>query len=169
MKYIKLIILITTIIISFPAFAQLEVKEGSFKEVKGFVNINTDKMYDDNDKPYAVLKIRTENINNRQRRELSFSGDAATFIETEYKDEYYFIYEGKNIRVKTYCDDELNRQQEWIRNGDIVNYYYYYGENRESGRVDRNDIFKDFDKYDNWLTMIEDDGTTYIREFEYTE
>lgn len=92
-----------------------------------------------------------------------------TIIETEYKDEYYFNYEGKNIHVKTYCDNELNRQQEWIRNGDIANYYHYYGENRESGRVDRNDIFKDFDNYDNWLTMIEDDGTTYIREFEYTE
>ena len=88
---------------------------------------------------------------------------------TEYKIEYYFTYEGKNIRVKTYFNDELNRQQEWIRNGDIANYYHYYGENRESGRVDKNDIFKDFDNYDNWLTMIENDGTTYIREFEYTE
>lgn len=92
MKYIKLVILITTIIILFPVFAQLEVKEGSFKEVKGFVNINTDKMYDDNDKPYAVLKIRTENINNRQRRELSFSGDAATFIEIEYKEGEVWLY-----------------------------------------------------------------------------
>lgn len=63
--------------------AQLEVREDSFKRVEGFLNINTDKMYDDNDKPYAVLKIRTENINNRQRRELSFSGDARTFFEVE--------------------------------------------------------------------------------------
>lgn len=43
-------------------FAQLEVKKDSFKEVPGFVNINIDKMYDDNDKPYAVLKIKTENV-----------------------------------------------------------------------------------------------------------
>lgn len=61
------------------------MKEGSFKKVEGFVNINTDKMYDDNDKPYAVLKIRTENINNKQRRELEFGGDAATFLKQNIK------------------------------------------------------------------------------------
>ena len=73
-------------------FAQLEVKEGSFKKVEGFVNINIDKMYDDNDKPYAVLKIKTENINDKQRRELGFGGDAQTFFETEYKDGEVWLY-----------------------------------------------------------------------------
>jgi hypothetical protein len=72
--------------------AQLEVREDSFKRVEGFLNINTDKMYDDNDKPYAVLKIRTENINNRQRRELSFSGDARTFFEVEYHEGEVWLY-----------------------------------------------------------------------------
>ena len=74
------------------AFAQLQVKEGSFKKVDGFVNINIDKMYDDNDKPYAILKIKTENINDKQRRELSFGGDAQTFFETEYKDGEVWLY-----------------------------------------------------------------------------
>ena len=74
------------------AFAQLEVKEGSFKEVPGFVNINVDKMYDDNDKPYAVVKVKTENINDRQRRELLFQGDAATFFEIEYKVGEVWVY-----------------------------------------------------------------------------
>lgn len=72
--------------------AQLEVREDSFKKVEGFVNINTEKMYDDNDKPYAVLKIRTENINNRQRRELTFSGDARTFFEVEYHEGEVWLY-----------------------------------------------------------------------------
>ena len=58
------------------AFAQLEVKENSFREVPGFVNINPDENYqtDDNDLPFAVIKVRTENINDKQRRELTFSG-----------------------------------------------------------------------------------------------
>ena len=90
-------------------------------------------------------------------------------ISTEYKDEYFFTYNDKSIRVKTYCDDELNRQQEWNRNGDTVNYYAYYGENLETGKDVRKEIFKDFDKYYNWLTNIEDDGTIYVREFEYIE
>ena len=73
-------------------FAQLEVKEGSFKKVDGFVNINTDKMFDDNDKPYAVLKIKTENIDAKQRRELTFKGDARTFFEIEYNDGEVWLY-----------------------------------------------------------------------------
>jgi len=77
---------------SFPALAQLEVKSGSFQEVAGFVNINLDKYADDNDVPYAVLKVKTENINDKQRRELLFEGDAATFIECEYKVGEVWVY-----------------------------------------------------------------------------
>ena len=85
-------ILFIIIIFSLPAFAQLEVKEDSFNEVPGFVNIDMDKQTDDNDQPYAVLKIRTENINAKQRRELDFKGDARTFFETEYRDGEVWLY-----------------------------------------------------------------------------
>ena len=88
----KFILLFFTLLLSLPLLAQLEVKEGSFKEVPGFVNINTDKMYDDNDKPYAVLKIKTENISSKERHELSFKGDAQTFFEVEYKDGEVWLY-----------------------------------------------------------------------------
>lgn len=88
----KSLLLILLIISSLICSAQLQVKEGSFKKVEGFVNINIEKMYDDNDKPYAVLKIKTENINDKQRRELSFGGDAQTFFETEYKDGEVWLY-----------------------------------------------------------------------------
>ena len=77
---------------SLSALAQLEVKDGSFKEVPGFVNINTEKMYDDNDKPYAVLKIKTENIDSKVRHELYFKGDAQTFFEVEYQDGEVWLY-----------------------------------------------------------------------------
>lgn len=90
--YRKLLFLLFVLFLSVPLIAQLEVKEGSFKEVPGFVNINVDKMYDDNDKPYAVLKIKTENIGSKQRRELNFGGDAQTFFEVEYKDGEVWLY-----------------------------------------------------------------------------
>lgn len=77
---------------AYNALAQLEVKPGSFKEVIGFVNISLDKQTDDNDQPYAVLKIKTENINDKQRRELSFKGDARTFFEVEYRDGEVWLY-----------------------------------------------------------------------------
>ena len=72
--------------------AQLEVKKDSFKKVEGFVNINPDIQTDDNDKPYAVLKIRTENITDKQRHQLTFKGDAATFFEIEYQDGEVWVY-----------------------------------------------------------------------------
>ena len=88
----RYILLFFALILSIPLLAQLEVKEGSFKEVPGFVNINTEKMYDDNDKPYAVLKIKTENISSKERHELNFKGDAQTFFEVEYKDGEVWLY-----------------------------------------------------------------------------
>jgi len=77
---------------AYNSVAQLEVKPGSFKEVVGFVNIDPDKQTDDNDRPYAVLKVKTENINDKQRRELNFQGDARTFFEIEYRDGEVWLY-----------------------------------------------------------------------------
>ena len=88
----RLLLLVLAIICSLNIMAQLEIKEDSFKEVEGFVNINTDIQYDDNDKPYAVLKVKTENINDEQRRKLLFQGDARTFIECEYKVGEVWLY-----------------------------------------------------------------------------
>ena len=81
----KLFLLLVSIFLSVYAMAQLEVKKDSFKKVEGFVNINPDIQTDDNDKPYSVLKIRTENITDKQRHQLTFKGDAATFFEIEYR------------------------------------------------------------------------------------
>lgn len=90
----KLIILIVQLILSIPLFAQLEVKDDSFKEVPGFVNINSDPNYqtDDNDLPFAVIKVRTENITDKQRRELRFEGNGGTFIMLEYKTGEVWVY-----------------------------------------------------------------------------
>lgn len=88
----KLLLLLFGLFLSLNMMAQLEVKEGSFKEVAGFVNINTEMMYDDNDKPYAVLKLKTENINDKERHQLLFQGDARTFFELEYKVGEVWVY-----------------------------------------------------------------------------
>lgn len=83
----KTIIFIFALFISLTTLAQLEVKDGSFKEVPGFVNINPDPVYqtDDNDLPFAVIKVKTDNINDEQRKKLHFEGNAGTFIMLEYK------------------------------------------------------------------------------------
>ena len=90
----KLLLFGLAIICSLNLMAQLEVKEGTFKEVPGFVNINTDDnyQYDDNDLPFAVIKVRTENINDKQRRNLSFKGNAGTQIVLDYQDGEVWVY-----------------------------------------------------------------------------
>ncbi len=88
----RLFLICVLLFLSVVGYAQLEVKPNSFKEVVGFVNINTDIYEDDNDRPYAVLKIKTENIDSKQRRELRFGGDAQTFFEVEYKDGEVWLY-----------------------------------------------------------------------------
>ncbi len=90
----RLLLLAFAILLSLELMAQLEVKEGSFKEVPGFVNINPDPIYqtDDNELPFAVIKIRTENINDKQRRELRFEGNGGTFIMLEYKTGEVWVY-----------------------------------------------------------------------------
>jgi len=90
----KTLLLAILLIISVCAFAQLEVKSGSFKEVPGFVNINPDQNYqfDDNDLPFAVIKVRTENITDKQRRELRFESNGGTFIMLEYKTGEVWVY-----------------------------------------------------------------------------
>ena len=90
----KLLFLFVSLFLTLSAFAQLEVKKGSFKEVPGFVNVNRDENYqtDDNNLPFAVIKVRTENINDHQRRQLSFKGNAGTFIMLEYKDGEVWVY-----------------------------------------------------------------------------
>ena len=88
----RFLLLFLTLLSSVPLFAQLEVKEGSFKKVDGFVNLNPNIQSDDNDVLYAVVKIRTENINDKQRHELLFEGNLATFIEVEYKVGEVWIY-----------------------------------------------------------------------------
>ena len=90
----KLFVFVFAVFVSLNALAQLEVKVGSFKEVPGFVNVNPDDNYqtDDNDLPFAVVKVRTENINDKQRRELIFEGNAGTFIMLEYKTGEVWVY-----------------------------------------------------------------------------
>ena len=90
----KFLIFIIGIFLSLPAFSQLEVKENSFREVPGFTNTNPDPDYqtDDNYFPFAIIKIKTDNINDKQRRELLFQGNAATFFMLEYKEDAIWLY-----------------------------------------------------------------------------
>lgn len=71
--------------------AQMYVVPNSFKMVDGFVNIY-EKQIDDNGFPYSVIKVKTANIDNSQRRELNFQGDYQSSLELEYKDGEVWVF-----------------------------------------------------------------------------
>ena len=77
---------------SFSAFSQISVKEGSFHKIQGFVMTDKNDHYDDNDRPMALIKITTENIKAEQRVRFIFKGNAATYFDVQQKEGETYLY-----------------------------------------------------------------------------
>ena len=88
----KRILLVLFALISLNAFAQLQVKEGSFKYVPGGVIEDKLEYTDGNDLPMALIKISTENIPEQERLRLVFVGNRATQIIKKPKTGEMWIY-----------------------------------------------------------------------------
>ena len=70
-----------------------KIKEGSFTHVAGAVMDNAKEHTDVDDKPMALFKISTENINNEERQKLYFTGNRVTEISDKvYKTGAVWIY-----------------------------------------------------------------------------
>ena len=88
----RFLLLFAAFFLSLGAYAQLEVKENSFKEIPGFVNTNEEFQTDDNEQPFSVIVIKLVNITDQQARELKFDGDMRTYFEIEYKKGELWLY-----------------------------------------------------------------------------
>ncbi|MGN0033522.1 MAG: SUMF1/EgtB/PvdO family nonheme iron enzyme [Candidatus Limimorpha sp.] len=86
----RIFIVFTLLLLPIVGISQLRVVSESFKEIPGFIDISGKT--DDNEKPFAVIIVRTHNINEQERVKLRFSGDAMTYIETEYKPGEVWLY-----------------------------------------------------------------------------
>ena len=58
----KKILLIVFALISVNLFSQIEVKEGSFHKIEGYVMLDKSEHIDDNNNPMALIMITTENM-----------------------------------------------------------------------------------------------------------
>lgn len=85
--YVLLLILFASLCVR----AQISVKEGSFKQVGQFFTMKED-MTDDNYTPFAVIKVKTENMTATQVEQLGFSGNALTYIDAEFHDTEVWVY-----------------------------------------------------------------------------
>ena len=89
------VFLMLFVLMSFTAFSQLQVKEGSFKRDSNAVIDDKDEHYDDNYEPMALIKISTVNINEAERMRLAFKGNRATQIKKEYLNGQVWLYISK--------------------------------------------------------------------------
>ena len=113
----KKILLVIFALISLNTFAQLQVKEGSFKYVPGGVIDDKEEYTDGNDLPMALIKISTENISEQERMRLVFVGNRATQIIKKPKTGSMWIY--ISAEAATFID---------IRHPDYGTYKYYLPE-----------------------------------------
>lgn len=88
----KKVLLILLTFISLTSFAQLQVKEGSFKHIPNAIMNDKYDHLDGNDLPMALIKISTENIPEQERLRLKFSGNLATQITKTPKTGQIWIY-----------------------------------------------------------------------------
>lgn len=89
------VFLMLFVLLSFTAFSQLQVKEGSFKRDGNAVIDDKDEHYDNNYEPMALIKISTVNINEKERMRLAFKGNRATQIKKEYLNGQVWLYISK--------------------------------------------------------------------------
>ena len=89
------VLLMLFVLMSFNAFSQLQVKEGSFKRDGNAVIDDKDEHYDDNYEPMALIKISTVNINETERMRLAFRGNRATQIKKDYLNGQVWLYISK--------------------------------------------------------------------------
>ena len=83
----KKVLLVIFALISINLFSQIQVKENSFRKIDGFVMLDKNDHYDDNNNPMALIKITTENISSEQRAKFYFKGNLETYFDKHLQED----------------------------------------------------------------------------------
>ena len=83
----KKFLLLIFALISLNAFSQINVKEGSFRKIEGYVMLDKSEHLDDNDNPMALIKITTENITVEERAKFYFNGNLETYFDKQLQED----------------------------------------------------------------------------------
>ena len=88
----KKFLLVIFALISLNVFSQINVKEGSFHKIDGYLMLDKEDHRDINWKPMALIKISTENITAEQRAKFVFKGNLETYFDVEFKVGEIYLY-----------------------------------------------------------------------------
>ncbi len=98
----KKFLLVLLLFLSLTSFAQMQVKENSFRKIDGFVMLDKTDHYDDNNLPMALIKISTENITAEERRRITFKGNLATYFDAHFEPSEIYLY--LSAKVATFIE-----------------------------------------------------------------
>ena len=98
----KKFLLVLLLFLSLTSFAQMQVKEDSFRKIDGFVMLDKTDHYDDNNLPMALIKISTENITAEERRRITFKGNLATYFDAHFEPSEIYLY--LSAKVATFIE-----------------------------------------------------------------
>ena len=88
----KKFLLVLFAFISINTFAQINVKEGSFHKIDGYLMLDKEDHRDDNWKPMALIKISTEGMKAEERARLIFHGNMETYIDVKQMEAETYLY-----------------------------------------------------------------------------
>ena len=88
----KRILLVLLALISINTFAQINVKEGSFRKIDGYLMLDKEDHRDDNWKPMALIKITAEGMKAEERARLEFHGNMSTYVDVKQMGSQTYLY-----------------------------------------------------------------------------
>ena len=113
-RKMKKLLLILLTFISLTSFAQMHVKEGSFRQIDGFVMVDKNDHYDDNNHPMALIKISTENISAEERRKITFKGNLETYFDVHFEPSEIYLYISTSATFIEIHHPDYGKTEYWI-------------------------------------------------------
>ena len=111
----KRLLLILLTFMSLTSFAQLRVKEGSFRQIVGYVMPDREDHKDINDNPMALIKISTENISAESRSKFVFKGNGGTDLEWSFEPgEVYLYLTASQATFVEIIHDDYGKMEYWL-------------------------------------------------------
>lgn len=120
----KVFLLILFIVVAFKSFAQIHVKENSFRKIEGFVMMDKSEHIDDNNVPMALIKISTENISAEERRKITFKGNLATYFDVHLKTSEIYLYLSTTATFLEIHHPDYGKTEYWLPE-DLCDYCGY--------------------------------------------
>ena len=96
------------------SYSQIHVKEGSFRQIGGFVMLDKEKHIDDNEVEMALIKISTENITAEERKRFEFNGNSITYFDVHFMTGEIHLYVSSVATFIEIIHPDYGKTEYWL-------------------------------------------------------